>query len=1200
MPRAFDKYPTQRGLGGDSLYSPTRGGLPWQNPLEAITGTAADTVTAIGNVIREWLALDQFDLAFTEFGEAILDLDWTSPDAVRGALAAAGKLIADLAAWAAQVFQNITKIDLTGQTGFVHDLIELLAIGQLAAAWDTFITGWSALNWANPITAMHPAWKLLVDFGRALTDWALQALANLTGISLPGFLALDELRGHWNQFFTAWDGINWSHPLTGIHTAWMATVDLVWNLVAWAQTVLANLTGIIVPNFFDTDVITGLWQGFTAAWQAITWGTLTAIWSAIKAVGALVRGTAHWAIGVLRNLTGIDLEPVAASFGIGALADAITAWADTLIGINWLADPIGGLMTAIGAFVKLAQDLGNWILGVIDAWIGWGTDTVHEMFASFDNFVGGVIEYFFGSDGRAFWEGALAAISGAGATILGAITGAYNGIMDLVGLIGQFLNFGQLIEFIASILGEDGLLGWLANLPFIGPLVTALTGVQPNGDTALDLSTLGIWAQGLLTGRSPIPGGNIVGSISSAIMSVIPVAHISADSPNLLSQGNFNNDFTVADGSGWSWDGTTTATGTGGSVKVVATGDLQELFSRQAVKVNGGDRVDITCRVKTSGFTAGSGRSMVLSVIPWTLVGGVMTQQSTVTIATRTASAASWQDMAGTTYTVPAGVVRIQVRLAVTANSGASIWFDDAKVAKGGELGQHLVDSLITAWNDLWGGLTNPVAGQGGTTGKTWQDLFGGAAAFRGSYNTEKSRGDTLRLNLFGSPSTVGTVVSDGAIPDIGLGKSNAMQSIVNNLYRGLFGSAPANSTTDDVLTAAERTAQNVAAVKSSVADLQAKAASGLFSGEAQAVDFSAFSDGSLPSGTFTVNASVWTGSPSGSGYFGVRSGRAAYITSGLDNRRSIAVHNTPTKTSWQRVGVVLATAIASYGSTSAAVYLGGRTNSTGTVGVFARLTASNIQIVDGSGNVLATASPGAAFPGTYWFDVGVGAAQNRVRVWWESFCLLDQTFGSLPDGGLRTAVGVEARTYTRPQGTFTALPGEIASFAFYDSKPADVLGSIFRAGRSSTTAQSVGNTTVYGDLLPGGFFSGPDQLSSDLTWDSATNKLTVSVSGPYLVVVALKRDGEDPTESHAAAIFKNGAVNAVGTRQMGLSSIVSSGTRSQSIVSVPVYLEKNDYIQPGYIASGGVSLIGSAGGIETYMAVAFLGNTKPAQPVAA
>lgn len=791
MPRAYDRYPTARGMGGDSLYSPTRGGLPWQNPLEAITGTAADTVTAIGETIRQWLALDQFDAAFAEFGAAILGLNWTSPAAVRGAIAAGGKLVADLGAWILQVFQNITRLDLTGQTGFVHDLIDLLALEALYTAWDTFITGWSNLNWANPIAAIHPAWMLVVDLVWDVAAWAGQALENLIGVSLPGFFALGELRAHWTEFFTRWGTINWAHPLTAIHTAWMAVVDLVWNLADWAQTVLQNLTGIDLPSFFDTDALKGVWDTFTSEWAAISWTSLTAIWSALKAVGNLLRGLVHWAIGVFRNLTGIDLEAIAASFALDALVGAITLWANTIAGINW-SNPVAGLMTAIGATITLAQDLGNWLLTVIESWLGWSTSVVHGMFSSVNSFVLAVIEFFWGAEGVAGWTKALDVLGGVGATIVGAITGGFAEVSRLAALIGDFADLGGLVDwlqdrvndvwelfsggvaFTAKSIGDvvDAILAWITRVPLIGPLVAYLTRNVP-GTFTPDLAGLAQWAERLLHSGSKLPAQNLFGQIPEAILGIIPVAHINEATPNLLSQGGFDVESSVASADGWSWEATNDPSViAGGCVRVDCNGTPQNLYSNQTVAVVAGDRLNLNCRIITSAY-AGSGSSIRLALIPF--IGAAA--QSAVVFASRGASNGTWVTMAGSgstaPWTVPENVTSVRVRLSVTAPAGSVAKFDNVNLNKTGTLKQNLVDSLISAWQGLWDGLV----GDGFGAAKSWADMV--------------LAGTTVR-------QVAGAGVTNAATAD---GKAVAAQTANTNtnkaIYNAFYGSGAAGTSAE-------------------------------------------------------------------------------------------------------------------------------------------------------------------------------------------------------------------------------------------------------------------------------------------------------------------------------------------------------------------------------------------------------------------
>ena len=684
MPRAFD-----RGIP-DVDKNPLRSGTDFNDPEGIIGSGATEAAGILGQVFRDFLALDQLEEAFAEFADAFASITWTSPDSVREAIAAAGGLIANIGRWMLTVFQHLTRLDLTEHSQFVADLIALFAFAELQAAWETFSFGWNALNWAEPLTAIHPGWMLFVDFGWAIGGWFSQLIDNLLGIGMPGWFALDDLRAHWTTFFTAWGAINWTNPLAGIHSAWMALVDLGSNLWDWAMTVLRNITGIELPDFLDLDVLKGAWQAFTDAWAAINWLSLTALWDALRALGSLLRGLTHWLIGVFQNLTGIDLHGIADSFGITALVAALTAWATTLAGIDW-GDPIPGLMTAIGAFITLAQDLGNWLLGVIESWLGWGVSVVHDMFSDFGTFVQRVIEYFWGGTAVAGWIRTIEALAGeAGASIAAAIKAVYDGATMLAQMFGEFVGFGDLVRFLEDIFGPQGLLGWLANLR------KQIADAKP---PVIDFDEIREKVEQLLGGTS--------------------VSEINSGTVNMLSQGNFNSSDTITPGDGWSWDGTLTATETGGSAKCEATGSLQQLFSRQSLKVVEGDRVTVTAKVRTTSFTAASGRSMVLAIIPWKLVANVMTAQTPVVIHTRTtASAGAWADMTGSTYVVPADVVRLTARLGVTANSGATVWFDDVHATKTGKLEQGLVSNLLDTWGQSW----EKVFGGSGE-GKLWSDF---------------------------------------------------------------------------------------------------------------------------------------------------------------------------------------------------------------------------------------------------------------------------------------------------------------------------------------------------------------------------------------------------------------------------------------------------------------------------------------------
>lgn len=737
--------------------------LNWSNPLQAIHnawkllvdlfwgvldwfGTMLSNLTGIE--LPSFLEFDALKAAWTGFNTAWGAINWSNPlAAIHPAWMAVVDLFWDMGTWAGDVLRNLTGIDLPG----------FFAFSEIRAAWTTFFDAWGDINWSNPLTGIHAAWMLLVDLGGDIWAWVKTVLGNLTGITLPDFFNLSGVKALWDTFTSAWDGIDWGDPLAALHTAWMRIVDLVSGAWDWILGVIENLTGISIPSFFDTATLKSAWQTFTNAWGDINWLSLTAIWDALRAVGTLIRSATHWLLGVIKNLTGIDLETIADSFGIGALATALTTWASSLAAINW-ANPVAGLMDAIAAFIKLFQDIGNWLLGVIESWLGWNISAVGDMFSSVGAFIERIIEYFWGDTGLGGWLQTIEALVGeAGASIAAAIAAVFNGVKRFVGLFGEFTGLSGLVTFFGDLFGPDGLLGWLAMMR------DKLTNQKP-----LDFSPDAI--------RKALEEFFGFGGI--------PVAHINDQAVNLLSQGNFNNDITIDPAGGWTWDGTLTATGTGGSARCDATGSLQRLYSRQAIKTANGDKVEITAKVRTSSFTAAGGRYMELAIVPWKLVSNVMTAQTPVVIHTRTSgSPGAFVAMTGSTYTVASDVIRLTVRLSVVANSGATVWFDDVHVTKTGKMQQSFVDNLEPTWEGVW------AAKFGGSgVGKIWSDFITAITAINSDAGDALGDVGDLTTGLSTSPhSWIGSILS--VVVD---GVTN-FQGFLNTLAIAMGGSGSAN-----------------------------------------------------------------------------------------------------------------------------------------------------------------------------------------------------------------------------------------------------------------------------------------------------------------------------------------------------------------------------------------------------------------------
>lgn len=357
-------------------------------------------------------------------------------------------------------------------------------------------------------------------------------------------------------------------------------------------------------------------------------------------------------------------------------------------------------------------------------------------------------------------------------------------------------------------------------LPSVTDLVTAITGLAETADTDLGMGTLNQWARDIeLAATQGFDA--LSGTIEEIISGILSVGMLNTSEPNLLTQGDFASADTVESAGGWSWDNTVSATGGGGSARAVATGSQQQLYAKQSIKVKTDDKLIVTAKVQTSGFTAASGREMVLSIIPW--VGSsrlkVNNLDYTHVVHTRTAAAATFQDMTGLTIKIggtaaagevvlPSTVTSIQVRLAFTGNPGAIAWFDDVVVKKTGLVEQSWVQSLVDAFQATVGGLY----GQGAPdTTADWTNLFAAAQQARGRADTANVNLGTTNNTLFGN-NAGGTVFSNPAaliatLAGIRVDGSSTMATMISYLIDRLSAGTLSGSTADLIYWAAKKAA---------------------------------------------------------------------------------------------------------------------------------------------------------------------------------------------------------------------------------------------------------------------------------------------------------------------------------------------------------------------------------------------------------
>ena len=347
------------------------------------------------------------------------------------------------------------------------------------------------------------------------------------------------------------------------------------------------------------------------------------------------------------------------------------------------------------------------------------------------------------------------------------LTPFQNLVEELVDALGGFLSAQQFVDLMKTVLQfffglfttADGfkasVTDFIDKLPLIGPIVAAITGKTELDGVALDLGTLSAYFRNL---DKQVTDGvaSLAAAAQKLLGGIIPVGQISDSTVNLLSQGDFLTSSTVDPANGWSWDGTRTRTGTGGSLKVDCTGSEQRIYCLQDIRVAAGDRLNLNGYVGTNNFTSGS---MRLSIQPWGLEGSpaVMTAKTVVNGTARTTAANTFQALPELTYTVPAGVTSIQVSLVVNCNSTCDVFFDDIRLTKTGVLPQALVTNLLDAIQGILNG-AGYVAGQG------WQFLETAIGFVTGTANDALDGNESTNLVLFENPAGGETVVL-GALP---------------------------------------------------------------------------------------------------------------------------------------------------------------------------------------------------------------------------------------------------------------------------------------------------------------------------------------------------------------------------------------------------------------------------------------------------
>lgn len=256
----------------------------------------------------------------------------------------------------------------------------------------------------------------------------------------------------------------------------------------------------------------------------------------------------------------------------------------------------------------------------------------------------------------------------------------------------------------------DQVAEWSADIPVIGDIVEAITGIEDG-----DLTDLGTWFTTLTdglwnaftghgdTGR-PLPDifaaiwdgiTDLFEKVTGQQPGLIPASHIvDASGQNCVTGGDFPTALSVVEGQGWSWD-PVVGKRRQGSAKVVANGTERELLSNRIAVVSG-DIMTVKASVLWSGLAYTGTDPIVLAVTTYLDSNAMHLQETLVTIPTPAASG-GWSDLSYG-YVVSDPLVKyVKVRMRIPSNATAgTVWWDELSVTKSGGVRDNSVPGIGT------------------------------------------------------------------------------------------------------------------------------------------------------------------------------------------------------------------------------------------------------------------------------------------------------------------------------------------------------------------------------------------------------------------------------------------------------------------------------------------------------------------------
>jgi hypothetical protein len=516
----------------------------------------------------------------------------------------------------------------------------------------------------------------------------------------------------------------------------------------------------------------------------------------------------------IEELTGIDLSAFLPT--IEAVFDALTTLFGDLNPLSGTFNPLDAITTFIELMVEVGANLPMALIQELTGFTG-GVPILNQLIGLFTGTTGGLTGL--GGLGAIFGDltGLLGnpTALGSGTPVLGSLS-SIPILGPLFGLFGGASNATQANNFFTSI---TSLFGNPAGLLTGSPTVPALGSIP----------ILGPLITGLLSGGQGVNGINIFGSLFPGVVPLLGAGHVGNTQPELLANPGFDTAVSLTGSGVWTHDAATGHTANG-SAKTIADGVGSKDLLSNTIPVAPNQKFNLGCWVKWSS-SAGLGTPIRLGVT--TYLNNTVVSAPDVANLAAAGTQATWQHLTGT-YTVPAGVDAIRVRLTVLPSATAgSFWFDDisAKNAANTLSTSLIADANGNGLPDILDGLDTQLGGVLSSLANTvnltqWTSLLTGLSGGSGSLTDIINR---LEGFLTGASTLNASNIGTGAVGDTFVpGLISAFDSIVNN-FLGITGTGWGRTDADHAIAANSAT---LLGLSKQVSQLQTVFTSGVTGGD--------------------------------------------------------------------------------------------------------------------------------------------------------------------------------------------------------------------------------------------------------------------------------------------------------------------------------------------------------------------------------